>query len=81
MLTGSEDLHSDTLKIFDELITTVRNDDVGNPDGDDCLRFLSPEDATNIKSIQTAHRSPMTPIAPFYDWSINDIYDIWLAHV
>jgi hypothetical protein len=23
----------------------------------------------------------MSPIAPFYDWSIKDIYDFWLTHV
>jgi len=63
------------LQILDELISTVRNDDVGNPDGDDRLRFLSPEDATKIKSIWTTHYAPMSPISPFYDWSINEVYD------
>jgi hypothetical protein len=69
------------LYILGELITTVRNHDVGNTDGNDCLRFLRPEDAANIKSIQTAHRTPMSPIAAFYDWSVGEIYNFWLAHI
>jgi hypothetical protein len=70
-----------TLQVLDALITTVRNDDVGNPDGDDCLRFLSPEDGANIKSIVTAHRAPMSAVAAFYDWSVGEIYEFWLAYV
>ena len=69
------------LQILNELISTVRNDDVGNPDGDDCLRFLSREDAAKIKSISIVHCIPMSPILSFYDWSISEVYDFWLAHV
>ena len=45
------------------------------------LAFLSREDAAKIKSISTAHCVPMSPISPFYDWSINEVNDFWLVHV